>query len=79
MDELICIKKFNNRLDAEMAKNYLAVHEIEAIVSIDDAGGAYPFPLSGGVKLKVRKADEKRALEILESSYENGDLNFDET
>lgn len=77
MNNLVCIKKYNNRLDAEMAKNYLEAYEIEATISSDDAGGAYTFSLSGGVKLKVRKADEKKALEILESSFENDGMNID--
>lgn len=53
------------------------MYEIEATINVDDAGGAYPFPLSGGVKLKVRKEDEKKAIEILESSFENGGMNSD--
>lgn len=69
MNNLVCIKKYNNRLDAEMAKNYLEVYEIEATISSDDAGGAYTFSLSGGVKLKVRKEDAQKAIEILESDY----------
>ncbi len=73
MSDLVCIKKYNNRLDAEMAKNYLKVYEIEATISSDDAGGAYSFSLSGGVKLKVRAEDAQKATEILGSDYDPGD------
>jgi hypothetical protein len=76
MSDLVCIKKYNNRLDAEMAKNYLEVYEIEATINVDDAGGAYPFPLSGGVKLKVRKEDAQKAIEVLESSYDIDDVDI---
>ncbi|MDI6803240.1 MAG: DUF2007 domain-containing protein [Bacteroidota bacterium] len=71
MKDLICIKVFNSRLEAEMEQNYLKVHEIDSIISSDDAGRAYSFSLSGGVKLFVRAEDAQRAVEILESYYDS--------
>jgi hypothetical protein len=42
------------------------------VVAADDAGGAYPFDLTGGVRLLVDEADAEDATAILsERSDEN--------
>jgi hypothetical protein len=69
MPEVICVKTFNSRLEAEIARGNLEANGIESIVSADDGGGWRPemaFVL--GVRLLIKKENEARALEILESS-----------
>lgn len=67
-DKLTSIKICNDRFEAEMIKNYLAMYEIESVISSDDLGriitGNYSFK---GIKISVREADVMRAKEILES------------
>lgn len=67
-NKLTCIKICNDRFEAEMIKNYLAIYEIDSIISSDDLGrvitGNYSYQ---GVKLFVDEEDSKRAIEILES------------
>ncbi|MGQ9689449.1 MAG: putative signal transducing protein [Desulfobaccales bacterium] len=65
-DEAVVVEKFFNRLEAEMAAGLLEAEGIQAFVSADDAGGAYP-PLQHlrGVRLLVFPEDESRAREIL--------------
>jgi hypothetical protein len=66
MNELVCIKTYNNRLEANVDKTYLESLGIEAVIQADDAGGAYPFPfIVKGVLLLVNKNDLKKAKEEL--------------
>ncbi len=66
VEELVCLKKFNSRDEAEMAKSILTGSEIETVVAANDAGGWYPFfDVVAGVRLMVRQEDLERAREIL--------------
>jgi hypothetical protein len=38
---------------------------IQSVIEADDAGGAYPFDLTGGARLPVGEADAAFAAEIL--------------
>jgi hypothetical protein len=53
------------RGDAEIAQGRLAVEGITSVIAADDAGGAYPFDLSGGARLLVDKEDAVYATAIL--------------
>ena len=67
MPDLVCIKTYNNRLEAELEKGLLDSRGIQAMISSDDAGGMRP-DLSwstGGVRLLVKQEDADRALELL--------------
>ena len=67
MAELIKIKAFPNRHEAELAKGLLAEKGIEALVSADDCGGMrhhLSFGM-GRVQLLVKKEDVEKAQEIL--------------
>lgn len=70
MKDLIKIKTFLSRPEAEIAKGLLAEQGIVAVISIDDAAGQLPDLafLSGGVQLLVNKNDLDRAKAILEQS-----------
>jgi hypothetical protein len=56
---------YPTRSDAEFAQAALAAAGIQSVVASDDAGGAYPFDLSGGARLLVDEADAKDAAEVL--------------
>jgi hypothetical protein len=56
---------YPTRSDAELAQSALAAAGITSEVAADDAGGAYPFDLSGGVRLLVDEADAEDAAAVL--------------
>jgi hypothetical protein len=62
------IRTFQSKLEAEMARGMLESAGVRAWLASDDAGGAYPFQLSGGVQLMVAAADEAAAEELLAGS-----------
>jgi hypothetical protein len=64
---VIQIGTYPSRSDAELAQSALAAAGISSVVAADDAGGAYPFDLSGGVRLFVDAADVDDARVILGS------------
>jgi hypothetical protein len=51
---------FPTRSDAELAQASLAAAGIRSAIAADDAGGAYPFDLSGGARLSADTANAKR-------------------
>jgi hypothetical protein len=65
LGRLIQIGTFATRADAEVAEGLLSAAGITASVSSDDAGGAYPFDLSGGAQLLVDEDDAEAASELL--------------
>ena len=56
---------FPTRSDAELAQASLAAAGIRSAIAADDAGGAYPFDLSGGARLLVNDTDAEQAAAIL--------------
>jgi hypothetical protein len=70
---LIEIRSFATRGEAEVAQGALAAAGIESVLSSDDAGGAYPFPLSGSsASLLVEETDAEAAAKILGNTREEG-------
>ena len=70
MEDIVCIKTFATRMDAEVAKSKLMANSIQSFIEADDAGGAYPFPLSGhmkGIRLFVAKKYAQQAQNLLKS------------
>jgi Putative prokaryotic signal transducing protein len=64
--ELVAVRTFLNRIEAELARSALEAAEIDAMVSADDAGGASAgLWVSRGVRLLVRAEDVCRAEDIL--------------
>ena len=64
--ELVVVRTFLNRIEAELARSALEAAEIEAMVSADDAGGPQPgLWVARGVRLLVRAEDVGRAEDIL--------------
>ena len=62
---MIQVGAYSTRSDAELAQSALAAAGITSLVVADDAGGAYPFDLTGGVRLLVTEADAEDAAEFL--------------
>ena len=65
MGQLIPIGTYATRTEAEIVEGLLASAGIAASVRADDAGGAYPFELSGGAQVLVDESDAKAAWQVL--------------
>jgi hypothetical protein len=63
--ELVVVRTFLSRIDAEMAQSALEAADIESIVSADDMGGLRPGLWMSGVRLLVRAEDVEQAGKIL--------------
>ena len=70
MGQLITVGTFGTRDEAEIVQGLLASFRIDASVRADDAGGAYPFVLSGGAQVLVDESDATAAKEILANRTE---------
>jgi hypothetical protein len=62
---MIQVSAYPTRSDAELAQTVLAAAGIASVVAADDAGGAYPFDLTGAVRLLVDRADTDDAAALL--------------
>jgi hypothetical protein len=62
---MVEVGSYVTRGDAELAQAVLAAAGIASVVSSDDAGGAYPFDLTGGARLLVDEADAEDAGAVL--------------
>ena len=56
---------YATRSDAELAQGALAAAGISSVIAADDAGGAYPFDLTGGARLLVEEDDAGDAATVL--------------
>ncbi len=65
MGQLIAIGTYATRDEAEVVQGLLASAGIEASIRADDAGGAFPFVLSGGAQVLVDESDAAAARELL--------------
>ncbi|MCK5044117.1 DUF2007 domain-containing protein [Candidatus Parcubacteria bacterium] len=65
MSDLITIKTYGNRIEAEIDKGLLENNNIKAVISSDDCGGLYPQLSSKGVKLIIQEKDTEKANDIL--------------
>ncbi len=65
--ELVVVRTFNDRIEAELAHSALEAAGIESMVRGDDAGGVQPgLWTSEGVDVLVREEDATNAREILD-------------
>jgi hypothetical protein len=65
MARLIPLGTYATRSEAEIVEGLLASFGIAASIRADDAGGAYPFDLSGGAEVLVDEIDAEAALQVL--------------
>ena len=63
--ELVVVRTFGNRIDAELARSALEAAGIESTIVDDDGGGTQPQLRLRGVTVVVRAEDAARAEEIL--------------
>jgi hypothetical protein len=69
MNRLKCVKTFNTRTEAEVAKGFLLANGIKASVLGYNTGGVYPYDAWKdflGVKLLVHERDFQKAAEALD-------------
>ncbi len=65
-DDLICIHKVYEAIEAELIKSHLEVEGIPAILKGDNAGGTLSYLTSSlGIEIIVRKEDVTRALQYI--------------
>jgi len=62
---MIEVGAYPTRSDAELAQSALTAAGIQSVLEADDAGGAYPFDLTGGARLLVDEADAESAAAVL--------------
>jgi len=65
MAEQISIGTYPTRTEAEIVAGRLESAGIAARVFADDAGGAYPFGLSGGAQVLIDESDLAAAEDLL--------------
>ncbi len=66
MDELVTVRTFASRIEAEIARSYLESYGIKTEISSDDAGQSYPSLQSvRGVKLLTSRKNIKKAINLL--------------
>ena len=68
---MIEVGVYPTRSEAELVQTALEVEGIQSVVEADDAGGAYPFDLTGGARLLVGEADAAFAKAILADQQDN--------
>lgn len=69
MSELIAVRSFRDRFEAEAAQARLAAAGIDALVTADDAGGWQPGqPFIRGVRLLVKNEDLAVATRIIDAT-----------
>lgn len=69
MSELVTVKVFDSRIEAEIAQGLLSEQGIESIINADDCGGmlmGVSLVRKGGIKLMVSGEDLEKAEEALE-------------
>jgi len=64
MADLVCIKRFADRHEADVAKSVLDANAIGSFIQSDDAGGMYPF-MTEQIQLLVKKIDVQEAKRVL--------------
>ena len=66
-DDLVLVRTYGYRHEAELGKSMLEANDIEAIILADDAGGIQPgLGMANGVRLLVRRSDGNKATQLLE-------------
>ena len=68
MSDLVCIRTYSFRPEAELASSVLEADGIESALMADDAHGMRPMVglATGGVRLCVRREDAEKAVAALD-------------
>jgi hypothetical protein len=67
---MVEVSFYPTRSEAELAQTALAVEGITSVIAADDAGGAYPFDLTGAARLLVDEEHSDFAAAILANHAE---------
>jgi hypothetical protein len=67
MNNLIVIASYPSSTEAYLAKEFLSQNGINSVIVDENMGTLYPFSTVGGVKLKVKAENGKRARDLLDS------------
>jgi len=62
---LVPVAEYATRDEAEIVQGLLASAGIDSTLSADDAGGAFPFVLSGRAQLLVDEGDVEAASKLI--------------
>ncbi len=62
---MVAVGAYATRSDAELAQTALTAAGIQSVLEADDAGGAYPFDLTGAARLLVDEKDAEDAAAVL--------------
>jgi len=62
---MVEIGAYPTRSEAELIQAVLAAAGIPSVLAADDAGGAYPFDLTGAARLLVEDADMSDAAALV--------------
>jgi hypothetical protein len=66
-EQQVVVGKYENEIDAEIAKGHLEASGIPASITKDDGGGMLPSMQSGGgVQLVVAESQSEKAKKILQ-------------
>jgi hypothetical protein len=68
LPDLVVVRTFPSRIEAEIAQSALEADGIQAVVLADDVGGQYSSLWMTGVRLLVPEARVTRAVEILDAA-----------
>ena len=68
---MVQVGAYRTRDDAWPAQAALAAAGIQSMLQADDAGGAYPFDLTGAARLLVDEADAEDAVAVLSQRTAN--------
>jgi hypothetical protein len=66
--DLVVVRTFPSRIEAEIAQSALEADGIQAVVLADDAGGQYSSLWMTGVRLLVPESQVTRVAEILDAA-----------
>ena len=69
-DKIITIARFENYLEADLAKQMLEDEGIKCAVVGQDAANLYGLPAVGLIELQVFEGDAQKAIEILNAKPE---------
>ena len=73
MEDLVTIRTFATRAEADLARSVLEAFGIECVVGADDCGGQRPaLTMGSGVRLIARSKDVERAEEVLNGPVSEG-------
>jgi hypothetical protein len=71
LEDLVTLRSFGDRMEAELAQQFLDAYGIRSMVQADDCGGMRPYLLLGfgGAQLRVLRKDVPEARELLDKSF----------